>query len=89
MINEKFESFQKNKNLEFSHKNLKENLKIVVENNNFSVNGENEEETTDANHKGESSELLDYDDIAMEEEEELNSTKNISLIQPKILEAQN
>lgn len=70
MINEKFESFFKNNKSqpEFTHKNLTENLKIVVENPNFA---ENEEQET-------KEELLDYDDLVeMEEQddEESNVTK--------------
>ena len=65
MINEKFESFQKNKNLEFSHKNLKENLKIVVENTDIAhVN------STCKNNQEENSDLLDYEDIVKMEEED-------------------
>ena len=69
MINERFESLIRNKNQEFTHKNLKENLKIVIENTNFSE--KNEKEILEA-VKIESSDLVDYDDLVEMEEVKSN-----------------
>jgi hypothetical protein len=66
MINERFESLLKNKNQEFTHKNLKENLKIVIENTNFSEKNEILEVV-----KKESSDLIDYGDLVEMEESNL------------------
>ena len=66
MINERFESLLKNKNQEFTHKNLKENLKIVIENTNFSEKNEILEVV-----KKESSDLMDYGDLVEMEESNL------------------
>jgi hypothetical protein len=69
MINERFESLLKNSNQEFTHKNLKENLKIVIENTTFS--DKNEKEMVDVVKK-ESADLVDYDDLVEMEEEKSN-----------------
>jgi hypothetical protein len=69
MINERFESLLKNSNQEFTHKNLKENLKIVIENTNF--DDKNEKEMVDVVKK-ESVDLADYDDLVEMEEEKSN-----------------
>ena len=69
MINERFESLLKNSNQEFTHKNLKENLKIVIENTNFG--DKNEKEMVDVVKK-ESVDLVDYDDLVEMEEEKSN-----------------
>jgi len=73
MINERFESLLKNSNQEFTHKNLKENLKIVIENTNF--DDKNEKEMVDVVKK-ESVDLADYDDLVEMEEEKSNLTFN-------------
>jgi hypothetical protein len=82
MINEKFESFFKNKSQpEFTHKNLTENLKIVVENPNFGEQQELQElqeQESPLKDTKETTELLDYDDLVeMEEqnEKEANAAK--------------
>jgi len=69
MINERFESLLKNSNQEFTHKNLKENLKIVIENTNF--DDKNEKEMVDVVKK-ESVDLADYYDLVEMEEEKSN-----------------